>query len=152
MRSRSYTLKFKCEEEYQTWRALLFSAGRDVSETAYLAKLPPPSCLAPTAEHMHSSGADGDGGADGYDSDKEDMLQRPETTSSLTDLATGIDGMAVQGDSQSRSSFLPLLGGAAKIMERGYDLDTTRKFARMLRKDEKVNNIGCFCHRTSTCV
>jgi hypothetical protein len=126
--SRSYTLKFRCEEDYQTWRTLLFNTGRDVTETAHLAKYPPAAEEArATADGDERGGADDDTAGEG--ADKEDAVQQPETTVSLTDLAAALD--------RSASSVLPAVAGAAKP-ERGFDLDTTRKFARLLRKDEKV--------------
>jgi hypothetical protein len=128
--SRSYTLKFRCEEDYQTWRTLLFNTGRDVTETAHLAKYPPAAEEArATADGDERDGADDDTAGEG--ADKEDALQQPETTVSLTDLAAALD--------RSASSMLPAVAGAAKP-ERGFDLDTTRKFARLLRKDEKVRS------------
>jgi hypothetical protein len=127
-RSRSYTLKFRCEEDYQNWRTLLFNTGRDVAETAHLVKYPPAVEEArATADCVERDGADDDMAAEG--ADKEDAVQQPETTVSLTDLAAALD--------RSASSMLPAVAGAAKL-ERGFDLDTTRKFARLLRKDEKV--------------
>ena len=108
---------------------LLFSAGKEVSETVFFAQHPPPTTAVPTttpgAAELTALGA--------HTSDnllKEDELQGPETTST-GDL---LNAATLVATTTSDTSVLPVI---AKV-DRGFDLDATRKFARMLRKEEKV--------------
>jgi hypothetical protein len=132
-------LRFKTEADYQQWRTLLFSAGRDVTETVFMARHPPTSA----PQHVHTVHAEGHATFSAeVGGDKEDSLQHPETTSSAAELAlseidTSSGGGAGPG---SASSIPPLRSAVSAKLDRGFDLDATRKFARMLRKEEKVRH------------
>lgn len=138
-------MRFKSEADYQQWRTLLFSAGRDVTETVFMARHPPASA----PQHVHTVHAEGHATFSAeVGGDKEDSLQHPETTSSAAELAlseldTSSGGGGAGGGgpgSASSSSIPPLRSAVSAKLDRGFDLDATRKFARMLRKEEKVRH------------
>ena len=158
--SRCYTLKFRNEDEYHEWRELLyFVTGDDATAAAAAAA----QDLAMSNGRMGGVGGVGAGrkeslsgsGRAGAGGLKEDAFSRAEATSgSGGALAGGVGGVS----GSNSAALLHPIGGAAALggggvvgagvsnnnskVDSKYDTEATKKFARLLRKDEKVSRSG----------
>lgn len=115
-----YTLKFKTAEEYHEWRELLFFVGSEAVDTLFPLSTSTTTATATSQRNSVSMPL-------GFSLTKEDSFSHPETTTSTFSSSPVPSGAAA-------ATFSAVSKNDAKYV----DVEATKKFARLLRKDEKV--------------